>query len=106
MSLTLKERKESGFMFNFISIIVGVAAWVFGCLAVASKTSRAAHGLSVASFTACVGALISQFLEIGRRAALYDYTAIEDTIRGVIIAAVVLTVITVVLNVLAFVRRK
>ena len=93
-------------MFNFISIIAGIAAWVLGCLAVASKTSRAAHGLSVASFTSCVGALISQFLEIGRRATLYDYTAIEDTIRGVIIAAVVLTVVTVALNMMAFVKNK
>ena len=93
-------------MFNFISIIAGIAAWVFGCLAVASKTSRTVYGLSVASFSSCVIALLSQFLEIGRRAALYDYTAIEDTIRGVIIAAVVLTVVTVVLNMVAFVRKK
>ena len=93
-------------MFNFISIIAGIAAWVLGCLPVASKASRASYGLSVASFIACVLALLSQFLEIGRRVALYDYTAIEDTIRGVIIAAVVLTVVTVVLNVVAFVRKK
>lgn len=93
-------------MFNIVSIIVGVVAWVFGCMAVLCKTNRTSHGLSVASFTSCVVALISQFLEIGRRAALYDYTAIEDTIRGVIIAAIVLTVITVVLNVLAFIRNR
>ena len=105
--MTFKECERKGvFMFNFISIIVGIAAWVLGCWAAASKASRTSYGLSVASFVSCVVALISQLLEIGRRVAISDFAAVEDTIRAVIIAAIVLTVVTVVLNVVAFVRNK
>lgn len=93
-------------MFNIVSIITGVTAWVFGGLAFTSKTNRTSHGLSVASFSSCVLALISQILEIGRRVAISDVVAIEDTIRAVIIAAVVLVVVTMVLNVIAFMKNR
>lgn len=93
-------------MFHIISIITGVAAWVFGCLAVMSKMNRKTLGLSVASFSSCVLALVSQLLEIGRRVAISDFAAIEDTINAVIIAAVVLVVVTMVLNAIAFMKNR
>lgn len=94
------------YLFNLISIVLGITAWVLGSFSASAKDIRKSHGLSVASFSACGISLVSQFLEIGRRAALYDYTAIEDTIRGVIIAAAVLVAVTIGLNVMAFMRRE
>lgn len=94
------------YLFNLISIVLGITAWVLGSFSASAKDSGKSHGLSVASFSACGISLVSQFLEIGRRAALYDYTAIEDTIRGVIIAAAVLVAVTIGLNVMAFMRRE
>lgn len=92
------------YLFNLVSIILGIIAWILGSFAASTKNIRKSHGLSVASFSACGISLVSQFLEIGRRAALYDYTAIEDTIRGVIIVAAVLVAVTIGLNVMAFMR--
>ncbi len=94
------------YLFNLLSIVLGITAWILGSFSASAKDSKKSHGLSVASFSACGISLVSQFLEIGRRAALYDYTAIEDTIRGVIIAAVVLVAVTIGLNVMAFMRRE
>ena len=93
------------YMFNLLSVVLGIMAWVLGSFSASAKEVRKSHGLSVASFSACAVSLVSQFFEIGRRAALNDYTAIEDTIRGVIIAAVVLVAVTIGLNVMAFMRR-
>ena len=94
------------YLFNLVSIVLGITAWIFGSFAASANDVRKSHGYSVPSFSACGISLVSQFLEIGRRSALYDYTAIEDTIRGVIIAAVVLVAVTIGLNVMAFMRRE
>lgn len=88
-------------MFNMISLIAGITAWIFGFWALTSKDGRRVYSLSVFSFSTCVIALISQMYEIGRRVFLNDYAAIEDTIRAVIMAAVVLVVVTIALNVVA-----
>lgn len=91
-------------MFHIISLIAGIIAWIFGCWALTSKGRRKAHSLSVFSFSACAISLVSQLLEIGRRVFISDFAAIEDTIRAVIIAAVVLVVITVALNAVAIMK--
>ena len=91
---------------HLLSLVTGIAAWVFGSWAVVSKTSRKTHVFSVASLSLCSIALVSQLIEIGRLVEKNDLSAVMDTIRAVNIAAVVLVVVTLVLNVVALVRHK
>ena len=91
---------------HLLSLTAGIAAWLFGCWAIASKKNRNTRIFSVASLSLCSIALVSQLIEIGRLVEKNDLSAVMDTIRAVNIAAVVLTVITVVLNVMAFIRNK
>ena len=93
-------------MLNLLSLATGIVAWVLGCWAIASKSSRKSHGLSVASFSMCSIALVSQLLEIDRLVDINDLSAVMDTIRAVGIAAVTLVVVNVVLNVIAVCRCK
>lgn len=91
---------------NIGSVILGLGAWAFACMAIASKKVYLSHRFSVASFSMCAFALVSQLFEISNRAKMGDFAAIEDTIRAIIVAAVVLVVITIVLNVVALVKTK
>ena len=88
---------------NIGSIILGVIACALACFAISRKQ---AHRYSVASFSFCALSLLLQFFEIGNRANSGDFAAIADTIRAVIIAAVVLIGTTVALNVIAIVKEK
>ena len=50
--------------------------------------------------------LVFQLFEINRRVILGDYAAIEDTIRAILIASVVLVSVTIILNLVALVKAK
>ena len=91
---------------NIESFIFGVIAWCIAFAAIKSKNKSIASGCMVTSFSLCVLSLFFQFLEIGRRVNNGDYAGIEDTIGAVIFAAGVLSVVTIVLNVAAFVGRQ
>lgn len=91
---------------NIGSIVLGLGAWVFACMAIVGKKRNLSHGFTVTSFSMCVLSLILQLFEINNRVNIGDYAAIEDTIRAVIMAAVVLSVITFVLNVIALFKNK
>lgn len=93
-------------IFNIGSLILGIGAWTFACMAIMSKKANTPHRLSVASFSMCVTALVFQLFEINNRVNIGDFSAIEDTIRAVIMASVVLVVITIVLNVIALLKSK
>lgn len=93
-------------MLNLLSLVTGIIAWVLGCWAIASKSNRKAHGLSVTSLSMCSIALVSQLMEIGRLVEINDLSAIMDTIRAVGIAAVVLVLGTIALNVIALCMRR
>ena len=91
---------------HLLSLVTGIAAWVFGYWAVASKTSRKTHVFSVASLSLCSIALVAQLIEIGRLVEKNDLSAVVDTINAVNIAAVVLVVVTLILNVVAVLRHR
>lgn len=93
-------------VFNIGSLIIGFAALIFAFLAIASKKSQTSHRLSVGSFSLCAFSLILQLLEINNRVNIRDFSAIEDTIRAVIIAAFVLVIITVAMNIVAAAKRR
>ena len=93
-------------MLNIGSLVLGICAWVFGALAIATSKPITAHRNTCASFSLCAISLVLQFLELNRRVILGDYAAIEDTIRAILIASVVLVSVTVILNFVAWMKAK
>lgn len=93
-------------LLNIGSIVAGLGAWALAFLAIYTKKPKSAHSLSVASFSVCTISLILQFFEIANRVNRDDFAAIEDTIRAVIIAAVVLVAVTVALNIVSLRKAK
>ena len=93
-------------LLNIGSILIGLGAWTLAFLALSAKRTITAHRFSVTSFSCCAISLILQFCEIANRANRGDYAAIEDTIRAIIIAAVILVAGTVILNVAALNKTK
>lgn len=91
-------------IYNIGSIILGIVAWASAGIAIAK--SKRAQTLSAVSFVACIISLFLQFLEVSNRVNLDDYAAIEDTIRAVILAATLLIVVTIILNVVALLKYK
>lgn len=93
-------------LFNIASLVLGIGAWILAVLAIITPKADTSHRNIALSFSSCVLALVFQLFEINRRVIIGDYAAIEDTIRAVVIAAVVLSVVTVVLNIVAWVKAK
>ena len=93
-------------IFNIGSIVAGLGAWVLAFLAISAKKPKSAHSLSVASFSVCAFSLVLQFFEIANRVNRGDFAAIEDSIRAVIIAAVVLVAVTVALNIMVLIKTR
>ena len=93
-------------MLNIGSLILGACAWLFGGLAIGTPKAFSSHRNTLVSFGLCTVSLVLQLLEVNRRVLLGDYAAIEDTIRAVVIASIVLVVITIILNLVAFVKTK
>lgn len=91
---------------HLLSLSTGIVAWVLGAWAVASKKQRKACGLSVASLSLCVIALLAQLIELGRLVLKDDLSAVIDTINAVNFAAIVLVVVTLVLNIVAVLRHR
>ncbi len=87
-----------------LSLMTGLTAWVFGTCAVTEKKETKIHGFSVGSLCMCSIALVLQLIEIGRLVEKNDLSAIMDTIGAVIIAAMVLVVVTMLLNVVALLK--
>lgn len=88
---------------NVSSLLLGLAAWGFGIAGL--RRSK----ISLTSFALCLLALILQFLELTHRARIGDTSAILailDTVGAVTLAAAVLSVGTMVLNMLAYLRGK
>ena len=93
-------------LLNIGSILIGLGAWALAFLALFAKRTITTHRFSVTSFSCCAISLILQFCEIANRANRGDYAAIEDTIRAIIIAAIILVAGTVILNVVALNKTK
>ena len=91
-------------IYNIGSIILGIVAWASAGIAIAK--SKRAQILSTVSFAACIVSLFLQLLEVFNRVNLGDYAAIEDTIYAVILAAILLIVVTIILNIVALLKCK
>ena len=93
-------------MLNIGSLILGIGAWLFAGLAIATSRAVTSHRNTIVSFSMSVVSLVLQLFEINRRVILGDYAAIEDTIRAILIASVVLVCITIILNFVALKKAK
>lgn len=93
-------------MLNIGSLILGACAWLFAAFAIATSKAFTSHKNTLVSFSLCAISLVFQLFEINRRVLLGDHAAIEDTIRAVLIASVALVLITVILNLVAFVKAN
>jgi hypothetical protein len=85
---------------NVSSLLLGLTAWGF---AIAGLKRRR---MSLTSFALCLTALVFQFAELTHRAQIGDVIAILDTVQAVTMAAAVLSTITLLLNILAYLRSK
>lgn len=92
-------------VFNIYSLILGLGAWCFACVAIAGKEVKKAYSFSIVSFSLCVISVVLQLFEIGNRASVGDFAGIDDTIGAVLFASVVLGMVTIVLNVVALVKQ-
>lgn len=93
-------------MLNVGSLVFGSCAWLFAVLAISAFKASASHRNTFISVSLCAVSLVLQLFEIRRRVLLDDYASIEDTIRAVLIASVVLVAVTVILNLIAVVKAK
>ena len=91
---------------NIGSLVLGVGSWFFAILSITTPKAIKAHRNTVSSFFFCVLSLVFQLFEVSNRANIGDYAAIEDTIRAVLIASVVLITVTVALNAVALVKAE
>lgn len=93
-------------MLNIGSLILGVCAWLFAGLAITTPKASTSHKNTIVSFSLSAISLVFQLFEMNTRMLLGDYAAIEDTIRAILIASVVLVTITIILNLVAFLKAK
>lgn len=85
---------------NVNSLLLGLAAWYFGLVAVRNRR------VSLRSFSCCVFALVLQLIELTHRARIGDVSAILDTVRAITLAALTLSAGTVLLNTIALLRGR
>jgi len=97
-------------IYNLGSILLGLAAWLFGYWAIRRtilrKDIKASYICSITSFTLCILSLLLQLMEVGNHVDMEDLSAIYDTINAVIFAAKTLIIITVGLNIIAWMRMR
>ena len=94
-------------MWNIASFIFGIGAWLFAFWAIITPKAPTFHKTTAASFSLCAVSLVFQLCEINRRVLGGDYAGIEDTIGGILIAAIGLVAVTVILNLAALlITRK
>ena len=84
-------------------ILFGLLAWGIPFCSIEKKhTSQAAHRASCISFLCCAISLWLQLLEVRHRVQIDDMVAVMDTIDAVVSIAVVLSVGTVLTNLLSY----
>ncbi len=87
------------------SLLLGLIAWIVPFLAMkhARKSAVKICSFVIVSFSACVASLCLQLFEINHRVQIQDWSALMDTIGTLIWVAVMLAVITFILNIMVLV---
>lgn len=87
---------------NVLSLLLGILSWFLGAAALLRRSRNHCTG----SFCACAVSLYLQICYTRHLAVIRDWSAIEDTIGAVTIAAAVLLAGTVLLNLAAWMLTK
>ena len=95
---------EYSMSFNLLSIGLGLVSWVLPLLYLCIKKRR--EFFTCGSLLCVVFSLFFQIREIMRRADLGDWAAIGDTIGAVCFCASALIAVTLILNILAWRKKK
>ena len=89
---------------SVVSLSLGLVSWVLPITCLFIKKRR--EFLTCGSLLCVVFSLYFQLREIMRLTNKGDWSAIEDTIHAVVFAATVLIVVTLVLNILAWCKKR
>lgn len=83
------------------SLLLGFIAWIVPIMAIkrSMKDEKKCYNSIIISFGACIASLCLQFFEIDHRVEIEDLSAIMDTIGTLKWVAVMLAVITLLLNI-------
>lgn len=90
-------------MNNLLSLLLGLVSWGLGAAAVIRPGIRWTSAVSLLS---CCVSLLLQLAEVHRLTELGDWSALMDTMDAVLAAAILLMVVTAVLNLIALARAK
>jgi len=90
--------------FNVSSLLIGLVAWALPLSTIFTMRYRAAY--PTVSFGLCSLALLLQLMEAQNRVRLHDWSALEDTWYAVVFAGIVLLLVNLVLNIVAYVIAK
>ncbi len=87
------------------SLILGLVAWTVPFFAMKNPKKDAVKICSfiIVSFSACIASLCLQLYEINHRVQIQDWSALMDTMGTLIWVAVILSVITFILNIMVLV---
>lgn len=93
-------------MLNLGSLVLGIIAWILPIFSLSQdKEKRNLEIYSIMSLLACVISLFFQLIYNHHLVQIEDWSALMDTSGGVVVAASVLLVVTIVLNIINFVVR-
>lgn len=90
-------------LYSIISIVFGFAAIILAALGIVLKKD---FGSVIISFGMSTAAIIVQLFDIKRLAYAEDFSAITDIMTGEVFAAIGLTTVVLILNVIAFIKKK
>lgn len=92
---------------NLSSLVLGVIAWILPIFSLSQDKKKRNWAIySILSLLACTISLFFQLLYNHHLVQIEDWSALMDTSRGVVVAASVLLVVTIVLNIINFVVRR
>ena len=95
---------EYSMSFNLLSIGLGLLAWILPVIYLWRKTRR--ELFTCGSLLCVVFSLYFQLREVLNRVHMRDFAAIEDTIGAVCFCAAVLIFVSLILNILAWRKKR
>ena len=92
------------YFYNLASIGLGLVSWMLPIVFLFVKKRR--DFFTCGSLTCVVFSLYFQLREVARLTDKGDWSSIEDTIKAVVFAATTLITVTLILNILAWCKKR
>lgn len=89
---------------SFVSLVLGLVSWMLPIVYLFVKKRR--DFFTCSSLTCVVFSLYFQLREVARLTDQGDWSSIEDTIHAVVFVAGVLIFLTLILNILAWCKKR